>query len=103
VSKAALTQDGDAISPRVKEIAAPSRKGRGGLGRCEFGLPEGHKMFRTALFENGYRHAMFGDARRGKVNQNPPPKMSRIYREDRSMGVVVHKRTFLAQVCLTIA
>ena len=49
------------------------------------------------------RHAMFGDARRGKVNQNPPPKMSRIYREDRSMEVVVHKRSFLAQVCLTTA
>jgi hypothetical protein len=42
-------------------------------------------MFRAALFESGYCHAMFGDARRGKVNQNPPPKMSRIYREDRSM------------------
>jgi hypothetical protein len=48
-------------------------------------------MFRAALFESGYCHAMFGDARRGKVNQNPPPKMSRIYREDRSMEVVVQK------------
>jgi hypothetical protein len=48
-------------------------------------------MFRAALFESGYRHAMFGEARRGKVNQNPPPKMSRIYREDRSMEVVVQK------------
>ena len=75
-----------------RAIADASRKGRGGLGRREFGLPEGPKMFRAALFESGYRHAMFGDTRRGKVNQNPPPKMSRIYREDRSMGMVVQKR-----------
>ena len=73
------------------EERAPSRKGPRGLGRREFGLAEGHKMFRAALFESGYCHAMFGDARRGRVNQNPPPKMSRIYREDRSMGVMVQK------------
>ena len=76
---------------KKRDSGPPSRKGRGGLGRREFGLAEGHKMFRAALFESGYCHAMFGDARRGRVNQNPPPKMSRIYREDRSMGVVVQK------------
>ena len=43
-------------------------------------------MFRAALFESGYRSAMF--ARRGRVNQNPPPKIVEIYREDRSMEVV---------------
>ena len=33
-------------------------------------------MFHAALFESGYRSPMFGDARRGRVHQNPPPKMS---------------------------
>ena len=57
----------------------------------EFRAAEDASLFRAALFESGYRHAMFGDALRGKVNQNPPPKMSRIYREDRSVEVVVQK------------
>ena len=58
------------------------------------------KMLRVALFAKAAnRGAMF--ARRGRVNQNPPPKMSRIYREDRSMEVVVHNRTFLVPFCQT--
>ena len=83
-----------------RAIADASRKGRGGAPRREFGLSEGQKMFRAAFVRGcGYRHAMFGDALRGGVNQIPPPKMSRIYREDRSMEWW-SKDEDLAAVCI---
>jgi hypothetical protein len=60
----------------------PSKSWRGPEAPS-LGCSKGIRCSAPRLFESG--------CPAGRVNQNPPPKMSRIYREDRSMEVLVQK------------
>jgi hypothetical protein len=54
-------------------------------------------MFRAALFESGYRSAMFDDARRGRLNPKSPFENSTHLQRGSLNGSGGLKRRFMAQ------